>query len=200
MTKTLWKLGLLAALIVATGIVSVKIFSHNDSSPGVLGTRVSEKATLSVLRSEAMSFLVTRRVTTQLVVEHKESNLVGDWEGVYWVTVRWNWGVDLNKLSEKDLRRDGEKLICRLPEPELLEFTPLLDSEGFFSRSTFVPKIREMFNSGQQRQTLRALLQKKAEKFALEANLRPTRQQIADQLNNSSSFIKKAVGTEVVFE
>jgi hypothetical protein len=199
MKNVLLKLCLLAALIGVTAFVSVRMF-RKDDSPGLLGTQVNEKVTLSVLKSEAMSFLVTRRTTTQLVVEHSESNLFGEWDGVYWVTVRWNWGVDLTKLSEKDLRREGDKIICRLPEPELLEFTPLLDSEGFFSRSTFVPKIKEIFNNGQQRATLRALLIKKATKFADEQHLRPSRRQIADQLNSSSSFIKKAAGAEVVFE
>jgi hypothetical protein len=200
MKKWLVILSLLAALVVATGIVSVRMFAHKEESPGILDTRVNEKVTLSVLKSEAMSFLVTRRTTTQLVVEHSESNFIGDWEGVYWITVRWNWGVDLSKLTEKDLRREGDKVICRLPEPELLEFAPVLKTEGFFSRSTFVPKIREMFNSGQQRATLRALLEKKANAFAEEQHLRPTRKQIVDQLNSSNSFFKKAAGTEVVFE
>jgi hypothetical protein len=201
MTKILIKLGLLAALLVATGFVSVWKFGHREQSGGgFLDTKVNEKITLSVLKSEAMSFLVTRRTTTQLVVEHDESNLFGDWNGVYWVTVRWNWGVDLSKLEEKDLRREGDKIVCHLPEPELLEFTPLLETEGFFSKSSFVPKVQEMFNGGQQRATLRALLMQKAMKFADEEHLRPSRRQLAEQLNGNSSFIKKAAGADVVFE
>ena len=200
MKNMLIKLGLLVALVVATGFVSVWKFGHKEQGTGVFDTKVNEKMTLSVLKSEAMSFLVTRRTTTQLVVEYGETNLFGDWNGVYWVTVRWNWGVDLSKLTEKDLRREGDKIVCHLPEPELLEFTPLLDTEGFFSKSTFVPKVQEIFNGGQQRATLRALLVQKAMKFADEEHLRPSRGQIAEQLNNSSSFIKKAAGTDVVFE
>ena len=200
MTKILIKLGLIVALVAATALVTWWKFSHKEPTPGVFETKVNEKITLSLLKSEAMSFLVTRRTTTQLVVEHNESNLFGDWNGVYWVTVRWNWGVDLSKLTDKDLRHEGDKIVCHLPEPELLEFTPLLETEGFFSKSTFVPKIQEMFNGGQQRATLRALLMQKAMKFADEEHLRPSRRQIAEQLNSSSSFIKKAVGADVVFE
>lgn len=200
MTKLLIKLGLLAVLLVAAGFVSVRMFGHKDQGGGVFDTKVNEKMTLSVLKSEAMSFLVTRRTTTQLVVEHDESSLFGGWDGVYWVTVRWNWGVDLSKLSEKDLRREGDKIVCHLPEPELLEFTPLLDSEGFYSRSSLLPKIKEIFHGGEQRATLRALLMQKAMKFADEEHLRPSRRQIAEQLNSSSSFIKKAAGADVVFE
>ncbi len=200
MKKTLIKLGLLAVLLAASGYISVRMFGHRDDSPGMFGTTVNEKATLTVLKSEAMSFLVTRRTTTQLVVEHDESSIFGGWDGVYWVTVRWNWGVDLSKLTEKDLRREGDKIVCRLPEPELLEFTPLLDTEGFYSRSSLLPKIKELFHGGQQRATLRALLMQKAMKFADDEHLRPTRRQIADQLNGNSSFIKKAAGADVVFE
>ena len=200
MKNMLIKLGLLVALVVATGFVSVWKFGHKEQGTGVFDTKVNEKMTLSVLKSEAMSFLVTRRTTTQLVVEHDESSIFGGWDGVYWVTVRWNWGVDLSKLTEKDLRREGDKIVCHLPEPELLEFVPVLDSEGFYSRSSLLPKIKEMFNGGQQRATLRALLMQKAMKFADEEHLRPSRRQIADQLNSSSSFIKKAAGADVVFE
>ena len=199
MKKVLIILGLLAALIAATAFVTWWKVSHKEQTAGILGTTVNEKMTLSVLKSEAMSFLVTRRMTTQLVVEHDESNLFGDWNGVYWVTVRWNWGVDLSKLTEKDLRREGDKIVCHLPEPELLEFTPLLNTQGHYTKSTFFPKIQEIFNPRQEK-LLQDLLFKKAETFAQRQNLRPTRKEIADQLNNSSSFIKKAAGADVVFE
>jgi len=193
MTKLLVKLGLLAAMIVLTAFASLKFLT-----PG--STRQDDRLTISLLKTEALSFLVTRRTTTQLVVEHSESSLFGGWDGVYWVTVRWNWGVDMSKLQDKDFRREGEVIVCHLPEPELLEFNPMYDTEGFYSKSTVLPKLKEMFNGGRQKAQLRDLLLQKAMKFAQQEHLCPTRAQIAEQLGKSGAMIKRATGTEIRFE
>ncbi len=198
MRRLLVKVAVVGLLMAATG-VAVWMHGRHGGSPGIWEPQVSDKETLSVLKSEAMAFLVTRRTTTQLVIEHSESGLLGEWDGVYWVTVRWLWGVDMSKLSEKDLRREGNKIICRLPDPELLEFAPKLETEKFYSKSTFIPKIREIFTGGQL-QVLRDRLEQEAGRFAREQNLCPTRAEIAAQLNASGSVIRKMTGNEVVFE
>jgi len=67
-------------------------------------TRIDEHISLSVLRSRAMAFLVTRRTATQIVVEHGESNWLGQWRGVLWATVQIHYGVDLEKIQPRDIR------------------------------------------------------------------------------------------------
>jgi hypothetical protein len=201
MKNFLLKLGVLAVLLVATGVASVKYFGRpSEASSFLPKPTIDEKITLSVLKSEALALLVTRRNTTQVVVEHRESDFLGRWNGVYWATVRWNWGVDLSALQEKDLRREGNILYCKLPEPKLLEFYTVPGTDGFYSKSTFVPKLREIFNSGQQKAQLEARLREKAMQFAAQQQLCPSRQEIADQLNRSAAPFKQALGAEIRFE
>ncbi len=55
---------------------------------------VKQQATLSVLRSETLAFLVTRRNVMQVVVEHGETSWSGQWRGVL-----WSVGVSLSHIS-----------------------------------------------------------------------------------------------------
>jgi len=161
---------------------------------------VNEKATLAILRSEAMSFLVTRRTTTQIIVEHEESNWLGSWHGVLWATVSWRWGVDLGKLTEKNLRREGDTLVCRLGEPELLDFGVEPNSIHHMSKSTAVPKVINIFSDGWQRVVLESRVQDYAMKFADDNKLRPSRNEIVRQLNDAAATLKTATGFELRFE
>lgn len=161
---------------------------------------VDEKVTLSVLRSEALTFLVTRRTTTQIVVEHREADWLGQWQGVLWATVNWTWGVDLSKLTEKDLRREGEVIFVRLPEPQMLDFGIEPGSQNFFSKSTVVPKLQEVFNTGQQQKILQDEIHARSMSFARDNKLCPTREQMVRQLNETTSAFKKATGMELRFE
>lgn len=161
---------------------------------------VDERVTLSVLRSEAMTFLVTRRTTTQIVVEHKEADWLGQWQGVLWATVNWTWGADLSKLTEKDLRREGDVVLVRLPEPQLLDFAIVPGSENFFSKATVVPKLQEFFRTGQQQKTLHDQIRDRAVEFARDQKLSPTRDEMIRQLNETTTALKKATGLEIRFE
>jgi hypothetical protein len=191
------------AIVLVGGAVVVLDRWMGDQRGGLLFSSrpaISDKATLAILRSEAMSFLGTRRTATQIVVEHEESNWLGEWNGVLWATVSWQWGVDLSKLTEKDIRRDGEKVICHLPEPELLAFVPDFDSIRFMSKSTAVPKILNFFRDGYQRKVLESKLREQAMKFADEQGLRPSRQEIVRQLNDAVAVWKTAAGIDIQFE
>lgn len=203
MKVSLLKLSLVLFLCVGAGYVGIKLFGSRDGDGlinGLVKPRIDEKVTLSLLRSEAMSFLVTRRNVTQLVVEHRESDLLGRWHALRWATVKWNWGVDMKLLTENDLRREGDTVLCRLPEPSLLDFSVVSEDGGFVSRSTLVPKLKEIFDSGQQRAKLDSLLYKRAMQFADEQKLRPSRQEMVDQLNRTTDIIRQTTGIEVRFE
>ncbi len=167
--------------------------------PRLSPTRMDEKTTLSVLHSEAMTFLVTRRTATQIVVEHDERHWAGEWRGVLWATVRLHYGVDLKKLQASDIRREGEVIIVRLPEPELLDFAVEPGSEGFLSKSTAVAKIQDILRNGQRRQ-LEQRLRERALEFASEHDLLPGRDEIVRQLNATTSALKLSSGVILRFE
>lgn len=155
-----------------------------------------DKTTLSVLRSEALAFLVTRRTTTQIVVEHFESQWSGEWRGVLWCTVSWRWGVDLKKVSSSDIRSQEDMTIVRLPEPELLDFAMSPGSVGFISKSTAVPKLLDFARGDFQRQLLEQKVRQRAMQFALDEQLLPSRSQIVQQLNETARLAE----LKIVFE
>ena len=162
--------------------------------------RADEKATLSVLQSEQMAFLVTRRSKTQIVIEHEESQWLGEWHGVLWATVSWRYGVDMKKVTAADIRREGGIAVVRLGEPELLDFTVDPGSVRFMSKATAVPKLQDFFRGGSQRQQLEAALREHAIKFAQDQRLLPTRQEIVQQLNDASALLERAAGAKLRFE
>ncbi len=201
MKKAFMIFGMAVAVLLAATLLVRTFFTHRSFSiPGVTKT-VSDDVTLSILHSEAMSFLVTRRTVTQVVIEHNESNLLGDWHGVLWATVRWHWGVDLKKITKNDIRHSGDVIYCRLPEPESLE-APAVEpgSIGFLSKSTFVPKLLELFNSGHQQRTVEMLLQQRANEFATEKKLKPTREEMLIDANNAVKVFKDTAGIDLRFE
>jgi len=159
-----------------------------------------QKATLSVLQSEQLVFLVTRRSKTQIVIEHRESDWAGEWRGILWATVSWRYGVDMKKLSLSDIRGDGQMTVIHLPDPELLDFALEPGSVGLMSKSTAVPKLQDFFMGGTQRQLLESQLREHALEFAQDQSLLPTRKEIVDQLNAASALLEKAAGSRLQFE
>ncbi len=180
-------------LLVVAGTVALHLW--RALSP----TRIDETTTLSLLHSEPMKFLVTRRTTTQIIVDYQESDWLGDWRGVLWATVQIHYGVDLQKVTAEDIHRQGEVLIVKLPKPELLDFSIEPGSVGFMSKSTAVPKLIDLLHNGQKKE-LERRLQKRAMEFAEAHDLMPTREEIVRELNDAVSLLKQAGNLRLRFE
>lgn len=193
-------MSLLVVVILMAACLLAGAWYARDRSSLLPPRKIDETVTLSLLRSEALSFLVTRRTSTQIVVEHNESDWLGEWHGVLWATVSWRWGVDLTKIGKDDLRREGDVIYCRLAEPELLDFSVDLDSIKFLSKSTAVPKVMDMMGGGAQRRQLEQSLHQRAMEFARQQKLCPSRQDMVNQLNGAGEALKKATGLELRFE
>jgi hypothetical protein len=168
-------------------------------SPPAPARAIDERATLSVLQSEQLAFLVTRRAVTQVVFEHRESDLLGEWRGVLWASVI-RWGVDMTRIGPGDLTRRGDVLIVRLPQPDLLDFALVPGSVGYMGKATALPKLTDYCRGGYQRSLLEGRIRQRAMEFAAAQNLLPTREQIVAQLNGSSELLSSATGLQVRFE
>jgi len=184
-------------LVLAAGVL-MALTDYLPRWRGPPGNQVNEKTAISLLRSEAMAFLVTRRLTTQVVVEHIESSWFADWRGVLWATVRIHYGVDLQKIGMDDIRREGDVLIVTLPEPELLDFSLVPGSVGSLSKSTAIAKIEDIMKNGQRR-LLEERLRDQALEFARQHDQMPSREQIVQQLNAAAAPLMGA-GVELRFE
>lgn len=186
-----------ALLVVA--IIAIGLFVLPRFERAAAPVRVDEKVTLSVLRSEAMAFLVTRRMATQIVVEHREGDWWGEWCGAMWATFRLHYGVDMKKITVDDIRHERDTVIVRLPEPELLDLAIEPGSVGFLSKSTAVAKIKDLLRNGQRRQ-LEKRLRQCALEFAGRQGMLPTREEIVQQLNDVASALKAPAGVSIRFE
>ncbi|MFP4105885.1 MAG: DUF4230 domain-containing protein [Phycisphaerae bacterium] len=190
--------GLLLWLLLAAAVVAV-VVARLPRWLAPPGRQMDTKTTLSLLKSEAMTFLVTRRVTTQIVVEHSEGDWLSDWRGVYWAEVTFHYGIDLEELDENDVRRDGEVIVVHLPEPRVLDFAIVPASIGWMSKATAVAKIDDLLHNGHRR-LLEQKLREQALAFARRHDQMPTRQQIADRLNSASAWLHAAAGVEIHFK
>ena len=172
----------------------------NSLSQTPLRTVVDERTTLSILRSRPMLFLVTRQIRTQIVIEHSESNWVGQWRGVLWGTVTISHGVDVNEIKDEDLRREGGVVFVRIPEPRLLSFAVEPGSIGFMSKATAAPKLQDLLDGGGHRRQLEQRLHDQAMSFAKEHGMLPDRSQIVEQLNDAAAGLAKTAGIRLRFE
>jgi hypothetical protein len=168
--------------------------------PSLTGSVVDEKTTLSILRSRPMLFLVTRQIRTQIVIDHCESNWAGQWRGVLWGTVTISYGVDVNEIKADDLRREGEMVFVRIPEPRLLSFAVEPGSVGFMSKATAAPKLQDLLDGGGHRRQLENRLHDRAMSFARERGMLPERSQIVDQLNDTAYDLAETAGIRIRFE
>jgi hypothetical protein len=155
---------------------------------------------LSVLQSQEMAFLVTRRASTQIIVECRQEDLWGRYRGILWATVSWRWGIDMQKLSADDVRRQGEVLWVRLPEPQLLDFGIEPGSMGYMDKSTAVAWVRNQTDQGVQRSELEGRLREKALEFMASRKLTPSRDDIVRQLNRTAEALAHPEGPLVRFE
>lgn len=162
-------------------------------------TQVEDRVTLSVLHSEALAFLVTRRNVMQVVVEHGEASWLGEWRGVLWSIVTINHGVDLTKITDKDIRCEDGVTVVVLPEPEVLDFAIEPGSIGCLSKSTAVPKVEDLLHNGHRR-LLEERLRQCAMEFAQQRGMLPTRAELVEQLNAAVSLLASKNDVRLRFE
>lgn len=181
-------------LILAAGVVGAVCLHWRWPA-----RRIDERATLTLLRSEAMAFLVTRRTSVQIVVEYEEEDWAGRWRGCLWAVVHMHHGLDLRRVQPDDIRRDGDVLIVRLPQPEFLNFAVEPGSVGILCKSTAVPKIADILNDGHRRE-LEKRLRQRALEFVRQYDLAPSKEQIVAELNGAAAAIEQATGVKLRFE
>jgi hypothetical protein len=195
MAAVLWTMILLGA---GLWIVS-KYWWPQLALPTLPTPKTEERIILSVLRSETLAFLVSRRAVTQIVIDHEESSWLGEWRGVLWATVDFRYGVDLQKLTEADIRQEGNIVTVRLPEPELLDFGIRPGTIGMLTKSTASAKIEDLLHNG-HRKELDRRLQSQALEFARQQGLMPSRQEIVRQLNDTVALLRGRTSIEFRFE
>jgi len=162
--------------------------------------RDAERRILDILRREDLRFLVTDRIAAQVVAESdRNSPLLGRREGQLVARTTMHYGVDLAKLAEKDVSRDGPAVVVAVPEPEELDFAVDLNSMRYSTRRSGLHVAADWILDRDQRAELRARFHDAARAYLREERLLPARDEIVARLNAAAGAIARTLGVEVRF-
>lgn len=157
--------------------------------------------TLTILRSEDLQFLVTRRLASTVVLEKRENSVIlGDRQGLLLADVEIYYGFDLTKIEASALSRAGDRVAVRLPEPEALTTTVKLDSMRFFSKQSGLSKLVDIVKSQDIEDELRQEFAAAAEAYFAARGMMPARAELVAVLNRWAGARFAAAGVDVVFE
>lgn len=159
-----------------------------------------EKATLTVLKSENLAFLVTDRIVSQIAVEITDSSpLLGKREGILIGTVTLYYGVDLQKLDKSCLSRVGNALVVTLPEPRELDFSVDPASFRYITKRSGLNVIVDFLWNKDMEAELRQGMHGHAVSFMTDNKLLPTRGKIVKQLRELAVPFSQEIGVPIEF-
>ena len=159
-----------------------------------------ERATLAILKGENLAFLVTDRLTSQIVVEVSDSSaLLGKREGILIGTAALYYGIDVQALDKSCLSRAGNRMIVRLPEPRELEFAVDPGSFRYITNRSGWNVVVDYVQNRDIEAELRQDIHRHALAFFAEQKLIPTRAKIVAQLNDLAVPFSKELGVPIEF-
>jgi hypothetical protein len=160
-----------------------------------------EKQTLTLLQSEAMAFLVTDRIASQIVVSVSESNiLLGQREGYLIGTARLYYGIDMKELTGNSISRRENQIVVTLPPAKELDFAVDLESLHFIAKMSWTVALVDWLKGKDMYAELRAQFKPKAIAFMKQNSMIPDRQRLLARLNSMSSVLTENLGLKVNFE
>jgi hypothetical protein len=160
-----------------------------------------EKQTLTILQSEAMAFLVTDRIASQIVVSVSENNiLLGQREGYLIGTARLYYGIDMKELTKDSITLRNNQISVTLPPTKELDFAVDLESLHFISKMSGTVALVDWLKGKDMYAELRAQFKPKALEFMKQNGMIPDRQRILARLNSLSSVFTENLGLKVAFE
>lgn len=167
---------LLLATSLVGAVVYYLLFLPSLSKPTV-------EATLSFLRSEKVMYIVTRKVSTQVVVTRDHSAWHSDFHGQMTARLQFLFGFDLKTLTEKDISIDDESKTITVEMPTVITLSASVDPESitYITKATAWAKLQDI-QSGKYRKEMRKSLKGAAEKQLRENGLYPDRREMLDDL------------------
>lgn len=161
-----------------------------------------QRITLQTLRTEALAFLVTERIVTQVVVEEDRSSFwLGTDQGVLVATARLYYGIDLAQLNEDDLidNPDQPDITITLPRPAFLDAAIDPDYHVVTKRSGLM-HLRDFWTGQEPESRLRSKIERAAYTFAKEKSLIPPDTDILTRVNGIAATLSAKAGKPVIFK
>ena len=182
------------ALIIAVLVIIILILS-------IIKPETKEvTSTLEVLHSDQLSFLVTDRVVTQVVVTIDNTHwLTGVDKALLYTVVTIYYGIDLEKITEENITEKNDTVWVSIPEPELLDIS--VDLEGiqvFESRSGLI-RLIDVVKGENKVLTLLADFELAARELAEQQDLFPSREKMLNKLNSFAPLFSEKIGKTLIF-
>lgn len=174
------------------------IFAYLNWGPGN-----SEKVemTLSILKSEPMNFLVTRRLCTTVVLDKEENSVwLGSRRGLLIADVELLYGFDLSKLDKTAIRVEGNKLIVKLPPPELLRTVVEPGTMRYFTKQSNLSLLADKITNQDLRDELNREFTRAARLDFERKALIPSDADLRESLRTWATPLFKQSGLTVIFE
>jgi len=193
--KSLLKLIIAILLLIGIAWGLFSIYKNLTSA-----TR-TEKAVLSILKSEDLSFLVTDKLTSQICVEISENSpLFGKREGILIGTVTMYWGIDLSKISPSSIKKENSGIVITLPEPRELDFSVDLSSLKYITKRSGLNVIADFVMDRDIEKELREQMKESALKFFQDKKLIPSKTKTISKLNSYFAPVAQQIGMPITFE
>jgi hypothetical protein len=193
--RVIASLAKMALVLVFLGGLAAYVYHACMETP-----KPKTKEVIEVIRSEDLSFLVTDRLVTKVLVESKENSaLLGKREGYLIATVRLYYGINLKSLSEDAVQVTDGTIYVTLPEPKELDFSVDLDSARFLSKRSGLIVLRDFLRDLNFQQELERQLRRAADKMLSDEALLPKREDLVRRLNAWAPVLRERCGLKVVF-
>ncbi len=199
--RWLRRTALAAVLVAAAACVSSPLRRFWSAADLFLNQDRKSAITLALLRSESMSFLVTRRLCATVVLEKNDhSVLFGERRGLLIADVEQYYGFDFGKVTGGDIRRDGGRLTIRLPEPEFLGGAVDLSGMRTYTWQSGLSLIRDKWSGRDLESELRREFTGEAKRYFADRKLIPSRAEMIENLNRLAVPLLAGRGVPVRFE
>ncbi len=199
MTKFLAVIAVLLAVLLLLGHIDL---------PGIplpridLGSRDVVRQTIQLLKSDYVRFLVTRRLTTQVILERDQgSRLFGGNLRLLATVVRIYWGVNLDRITENDVSATLDGISVTLPDPEILDCVVDIGTARAWRVWSGLNWALTQFRGDGAGEILEVLglAQDQALAFFRENGLLPGRDALVADLNGWAEVFRNRIGTKIVF-
>lgn len=158
-------------------------------------------STLEILRSEQLTFLVTDKIVTQVIVHVDNSHwLTGTDKALIYTVVTMYYGVDLKKLTDEDLERNGDTVWVTIPEPEILDISVDLEGIQVFESKSGIVRLVDLVKGENTTLNLLADFETESRKLAEDAGMFPSRDKILLNLNSFAPLFSEQTGLIIIFK
>ncbi len=150
------------------------------------------KMVTNTLQSEPLKDFVVYPVTSTVVLEKEEkSSVFGSTNGLLIAEVTVFYGFNLRNLSNNDLKKEKNKTIVKLGEPQIIKLSVNADSMRFFNSSMHYFKDKNIDNM-HAREMLNDITAFSPQYFAAR-NLLPARKQMLEKLSRQLKLVNSTI-------